>query len=206
MKKEREKIPGIYAIYNINKKMYYIGSSKDTANRIKRHFSDLKKNRHHNINMQKDYNAGDQFKAEIIYSMIIDNRRELLRTESCYIREYKRNGILLYNTGRLDDPGYVNHKAVVSKMADMFCLEKYGMTVDKFLTQCEAKITMEYELLVHPEMEDRIRAELEPVIKYHNMQNFCRTHYNMTYEEYHELTAEQRKSLYHNKRGRRNAV
>jgi group I intron endonuclease len=59
---------GIYKIINIKTNEFYIGSSHKLEKRKRTHFSDLRRNRHHSIHLQRSYNkyGRDNFKFEVI--------------------------------------------------------------------------------------------------------------------------------------------
>ena len=195
IKENKTKTSGIYALYNTNKNIYYIGSSQNIEKRIDQHLWSLKKKRHYNKKMQEDYNNGDQFEGCILYSMATDNKRELQKQEEHYIDWYRRKRKPLYNVIYSCNTGYADSDMIKKKMADLFCRKEYGMSINRFLAQSDAKRTMEYEILEHPENREKIQREFEPLIKYQNMQAFCRGRYNITYEEYLNMPEEQRKAL-----------
>lgn len=59
-------ICGIYAIKNnINGKLY-VGQSKDIQSRYRQHCSSLKKNKHYNLHLQKNYNKYGEFSFDLI--------------------------------------------------------------------------------------------------------------------------------------------
>jgi group I intron endonuclease len=84
---------GIYQIVNSINGKYYIGSSENLEKRKLRHFNELKKNRHHNIYLQRAYNKhGNIFKFEILE--LIESEK-LFEREQYYINTYKPE----YNLG-----------------------------------------------------------------------------------------------------------
>ncbi|AUM58390.1 homing endonuclease [Proteus phage phiP4-3] len=87
---------GIYKIENLVNNKVYIGSAKDFNIRWKRHLSDLRKNRHSSIKLQRAYNkyGKDNFRFSIIeYSKYTPNIKNL---EQFYIELYNSK-ILGYN-------------------------------------------------------------------------------------------------------------
>lgn len=89
----KERISGIYRIWNIVDNKSYIGSSNHIYHRFEGHISNLKNNKHYNKLLQKDYNLlGDEnFKFEILE--IINTNSDLLLNENKWIN----NSINLYN-------------------------------------------------------------------------------------------------------------
>jgi group I intron endonuclease len=65
---------GIYKILNTENGKYYIGSSNDVKNRIRKHFELLKRNCHHSIYLQHAYNlyGKDAFSVSILENCKID--------------------------------------------------------------------------------------------------------------------------------------
>jgi len=59
---------GVYRIVNRRNGKFYIGSSKNIEQRRNKHFRELRQHKHHNINLQNDWDIhGDyNFKFEII--------------------------------------------------------------------------------------------------------------------------------------------
>jgi group I intron endonuclease len=85
-KYKNKKIMGIYSIYNHKLNKYYIGQSMDILNRVISHLNGLKKNKHSNKKLQKDYNGNglDDFSFEIIKEC---EAEDLNRYESVYSYE-----------------------------------------------------------------------------------------------------------------------
>ena len=76
---------GIYKIYNIKSKRYYIGQSIDVAHRIKTHKKELKKNIHVNKDLQQDFNNyGEEF---FIFEKIHSCEVEFLNAMEQYFME-----------------------------------------------------------------------------------------------------------------------
>jgi len=75
---------GIYKIINTHNSKCYIGSSKDIKNRLKRHFRNLKNNKHKNKHLQASYNkyGKDKFTYEILTLCEKDN---LYSVEQTYL-------------------------------------------------------------------------------------------------------------------------
>jgi len=93
-----EKIIGVYSITNLINGKIYIGSSVDIKQRHYEHISDLRRNVHHSIHLQRAWNkySEDDFKFEII-ELVIDNDKLLEREQywmdyyNCYHRDYGYN-------------------------------------------------------------------------------------------------------------------
>lgn len=79
---------GIYQIENIVNKKTYIGSAVDLTKRKANHFSDLERNCHANIHLQRSYNKHkrDAFKFEILFTCRKEN---LIRVEQYHINNYQ---------------------------------------------------------------------------------------------------------------------
>jgi hypothetical protein len=63
----------------------YYGIAKNINTRKKRHLNDLKKNRHHNIILQRSYNKNNNFIFVVLQS--VNTREEAAKLESKYINE-----------------------------------------------------------------------------------------------------------------------
>lgn len=105
---------GIYKIYNKENNNTYIGQSKNIENRLNKHIEDLKNNKHHQRNLQKEYNnlkknIKNQYKCnelfdyidydklvfekyygiEVLKAFDYYNLEELLKLEDEYILKYR---------------------------------------------------------------------------------------------------------------------
>lgn len=124
----------VYKIKNIITGNYYIGSTNDFPERIRRHYIRLKRLKHHNIKMQEDYNKYGEFSFIIgVLEDSIPNDTTTIRIrEQIYIdllkptyninpsahtskgvvrtddmRKKISNGVIkAYNEGRLVSPSY----------------------------------------------------------------------------------------------------
>ena len=80
----------IYKITNIKTSQIYIGSSIDIKERIRRHFKDLKANKHHSLKMQRSYNkyGRDVFKITYLCKFPEEYRQKMeqwfLDNNDCY--------------------------------------------------------------------------------------------------------------------------
>ncbi|MDD4156596.1 MAG: GIY-YIG nuclease family protein [Candidatus Cloacimonetes bacterium] len=84
----KEKIIGVYQIINLINDKTYIGSSIDVKNRWREHKTDLEKNRHHSIYLQRSWNKYG--KANFVFSMLEEcDRNELLDREQYYLDKFK---------------------------------------------------------------------------------------------------------------------
>lgn len=100
-------ICGIYKITDPHTKRFYIGSSKNIPCRIKRHFSDLSKNRHCNSHLQRLYNKNPDLFVETI---LICKEKDLLFYEQlCFdgLRPAINNSLL---AGRVEMTEKVREK------------------------------------------------------------------------------------------------
>jgi len=89
---------GVYKISNFQNGKVYIGSSINIKQRYYEHTSDLKRNVHHSIHLQRAWNkyGEDCFEFEIV-ELVIDNDKLLEREQywmdyyNCYHRDYGYN-------------------------------------------------------------------------------------------------------------------
>lgn len=90
-------ISGVYSITNIVNGMVYIGSSCNILNRWSSHKCMLRKNYHHEKDLQNDWNTygEDCFTFDFVETDI--QKDELLIKEKYYIKKFISNGIELYN-------------------------------------------------------------------------------------------------------------
>lgn len=81
---QKKKICCIYKIVNIRDKKFYLGSSTDFFNRVKRHKRDFKFNRHHNIYLQRIFNkyGSEIFQYEILK---ICNSKNRIKIEQSFL-------------------------------------------------------------------------------------------------------------------------
>ena len=78
---------GIYRIRNIKNGKMYIGQSVNIEHRKSCHFSDLKKNRHRNVHLQRAYNVSpEDFVFEVV---CVCEEEELNGLEFYFIKKYK---------------------------------------------------------------------------------------------------------------------
>ena len=76
---------GVYAIQNITKGIFYIGSSENVENRWKQHQIMLKNNNHFNKRLQNDYNDGDALIYGLIKDTFPDRRNYCMRNNFIYV-------------------------------------------------------------------------------------------------------------------------
>lgn len=106
---------GIYRIKNlINNKCYY-GSSKEVEKRWSRHKSELNKNRHHNIHLQRawDKYGKTNFLFEIVETCKI---KELLVTEQKYLDSKPEYNIGLIASGGDNITSNPNRSVIIENM------------------------------------------------------------------------------------------
>lgn len=89
------KIGVVYAIVNNTNGKMYVGSSVDFNKRYLRHLNALNSNKHHNINIQKDYNLGHTFSHIFLLELNDISRNELYKKEQTYLDEI--DSTILYN-------------------------------------------------------------------------------------------------------------
>lgn len=77
----------IYKIENLKTRDCYVGSTTNYSRRKKRHFEDLKDNKHHSIILQRAYNkyGKDLFVIHVIDKIEYETKEEILEKEQYYI-------------------------------------------------------------------------------------------------------------------------
>lgn len=88
----------IYKIYNKVNRHIYIGSTKSFLLRKQYHLDDLKRKKHCNHRLQRDYNKGIELIFEIME--VVDDITKLLEREQYYINRVKPK----YNIVLIVDP------------------------------------------------------------------------------------------------------
>ena len=81
-------VSGIYSIVRVGTDDLYIGSSSDITKRIKRHFSQLRNNKHHSKYLQRVYNKYGQNALEVRVVEYCDVDI-LIQREQYYLDTYK---------------------------------------------------------------------------------------------------------------------
>jgi len=148
---------GIYAIINkINGKMY-VGSTKNLHKRKIHHFSDLKRNKHHNEHLQQAFNkySEENFEFKELEHCIENN---LMKREQHYINHYNTtNRNCGYNLALKADRSIMSnetknkiskaHSKYLKYKVEMKILYKRGMEIPELAEKfgC-ARITV-YEYL-----------------------------------------------------------
>lgn len=93
--------PGIYAIFNTKKNLYYIGETSNIASRLSYHFSQLQLKKHDCKNLQKDWliYSEDVFEFQILEMSTKrwNDKIHRLQKERYYIQKYAPN---VYNSLR----------------------------------------------------------------------------------------------------------
>ncbi len=89
------RVPGIYEIKNTINGKIYIGSSNNIYHRVKRHLSDLRKNKKPNPILQ---NAFNKYGEDVFYTSIIEHTSDLLAREEYWINllQPKYNCVLIH--------------------------------------------------------------------------------------------------------------
>lgn len=91
IRKDLQWVYGVYAIVNKTKNRCYIGMSENVFNRINSHLALLKKGKHYNKRMQKDFSSGDKFNFILLEEVGKGARTELQMKEDFYISIAKRS-------------------------------------------------------------------------------------------------------------------
>lgn len=89
-----KKIIGIYKISNLVNDKIYIGSSMDVDKRIKRHYNELRKDKHYNEYLQRAWNKYGEINFVYDILEILENKNDLIHKEQYYIDKYKSYNIL----------------------------------------------------------------------------------------------------------------
>lgn len=153
---------GIYTLYNKSKEKYYIGQSSDLKRRKTEHFSALKNNRHNCIDLQNDYNNGDEIKFCIL-AKVPNHERLLLSEEARYIKMFKDIGNDLYNTYNTDYNFLISRDQLLEYISTLYLKEHYGKTFKEMtLGKNPARFDYVFRLLTEPSFD----AEQEKV-------NYC---------------------------------
>ena len=76
---------GIYAITNKVTGREYIGSSVDIENRLRGHFADLRRGKHHCVHLQRAWDKYGEKSFGVMILCIVPQRENLLSTEQYYL-------------------------------------------------------------------------------------------------------------------------
>lgn len=78
---------GIYCIENIKSGRKYYGSSMAVDRRLKQHLTDLQKQKHHNLQLQRSFNKHSQsaFIFQLVEETAFSSRKDLLIHEQTYL-------------------------------------------------------------------------------------------------------------------------
>lgn len=127
-KAERRKVAcGIYAIVCRNK--VYVGQSVDIPNRICQHKSVLKRGKHGNKEIQKDW---DNHKDEFEFLTIeIVPQEKLSEKEKEYIIDFYQQGKHMYNTVHVPKPVENKYESLFKKIASL--IDKGRLDKDQLL-------------------------------------------------------------------------
>jgi group I intron endonuclease len=118
---------GVYCIINLKGGKMYIGSSKCLKSRLSGNKSALKRNTHHNEDLQKDWNElGETYFKFLVIHHCDTNFRELEREEI-------EKGFNLYNQSTPDDNlGTIAHSQQTKNKLRRISLEKEAQDPEKF--------------------------------------------------------------------------
>lgn len=135
MKREaKEKVQGVYVLINTTNQKKYIGSSMDIHSRLQTHFSALNKGTHNCLRMQHDFNNGDQFKTEVLWTPKKHTPEQLLRKVEAWFILRENTHIYGYN---VNIAAFTNEKSGREKAIDPFtanelvCRERKKIARDK---------------------------------------------------------------------------
>lgn len=116
---------GIYAIINKLNFKVYVGKSGNINRRAKRHFSQLRKNKHHNQKLQNSWN---KYGEKIFYYRILEESSDenLNLKEISWINCMKfLNNEFGYNLEMPTETGKVVSEETRKKLSDAICYKKY---------------------------------------------------------------------------------
>lgn len=175
---------GVYSIRCISSGKIYIGSSKDIKKRARQHEAALKMGKHANKKLQLDYNGGKDFFFDAVRVLVDPTHRALIRAEYEVMKEAKRGGADLYNMLELTQPmsDFSIRNMIIHILADLYCKQTYGKSVDAFLIGSDARREMILDCLLTPDNAEKIRAEYEPAIKTMNLVNYYKR-FGVDYEK-----------------------
>jgi len=96
MKFRKRKFAVIYMIHNTKVDKYYVGKSVDCFNRWQSHLQQLFYKKHHNKDLQKDFDEGSyrDLKFEILK---VSTKKKINDLEKYYIEKLNNSGKVLYN-------------------------------------------------------------------------------------------------------------
>lgn len=78
---------GIYVIHNIENNRFYIGSAVNLYKRKHVHLAYLRKNKHHNLFLQRDFNKNKK-KLHFVVIEEVSHRKELITKEQKFLDEF----------------------------------------------------------------------------------------------------------------------
>lgn len=122
---------GIYYIKNIINNTIYIGKSVDINRRFIRHKSELNKNCHKNLHLQRAYNkyGKDNFEFGVIVQC---DKQDLNKLEIYYIQEARNNNQNLYNITNGGDGGAMPQYIIDSNKIKISKANKGNVKVANF--------------------------------------------------------------------------
>lgn len=135
-------LSGIYHIANKTDGKYYIGSSKNLHVRKRTHFNYLRKNKHHNIHLQRAFNKQKESDFEFIVIEFCDNLKDReqaildeLDLQKCYnVSLSACGGDLISNHPNRDDIIKRNSKTLndwVASLSPSQLKKKFSYPLDK---------------------------------------------------------------------------
>lgn len=86
-----------YIIFNLNNFKLYVGSTQEPAKRIRKHFYDLSRGKHHSSLMQADFVKEEDFK---VFYFPATDREDAYRMEAELLDNFREIGAKLYNIGK----------------------------------------------------------------------------------------------------------
>ncbi|WP_143870190.1 GIY-YIG nuclease family protein [Catenovulum sediminis] len=148
--KDNRGICGIYCIYS-KEFATYIGQSVDVGGRVRKHFYELKSNKHHNTQMQNDWNEKGErfFTYHLVESCEVESLDEL---EALYIEKYQtyRYG---YNSTPDGQGIVVVESATVTAISECNAIDKAEQANQIFPIESEEQVIDAEKKATHRNLE-----------------------------------------------------
>lgn len=127
----------IYMIKNSMNGKFYVGGTTELKKRMYRHSTDLFKNKHHSIEMQKDFNMYTDYVFELHILEYVQDKNEVVKREQFHIDRYlKDSPELLYNIGMKSNGGdnlthHPNREQIIQKIQKSIRDKNKSMSIEQ---------------------------------------------------------------------------